>query len=90
MPKNTKVCSVCGNTYESCKSVRTGRPVFNWREVSCSPECGQVYLEMVMESRNKKSEIIQEEASPLTVEVLEEIDDEIEIDEFIDDDEIDD
>lgn len=49
MPKQTKVCRVCGKTYDACGSARTGR--VNWREVACSPSCGVRYFEMVGGSR---------------------------------------
>lgn len=52
MPKQTKVCRVCGKTYESCRSIKTGSGVFNWREMCCSPECGKIYFQRVQESRN--------------------------------------
>ena len=52
MPKQTKICRVCGATYEACNSVRTGDKAFNWREVACSPECGMVYLEKIAASRS--------------------------------------
>lgn len=52
MPKQTKVCRVCGKTYESCRSIKTGSSVFNWREMCCSPECGQIYFRRVEEARN--------------------------------------
>lgn len=53
MPKHTKECRVCGKHYAACNSARTGSPIFNWREVACSPECGEVYLELIRESREK-------------------------------------
>lgn len=55
MPKQTKVCRVCGKTYEACRSIKTGSDVFNWREVACSPECGKIYLQQVLSSREKPS-----------------------------------
>lgn len=55
MPKLTKVCRVCGGTYEACRSIKTGSGVFNWREMCCSPECGQTYLQRVAESRTQAS-----------------------------------
>ena len=58
MPKQTKVCRVCGKTYEACRSIKSGSSVFNWREVACSPECGSVYLKRVMESRVKVPETV--------------------------------
>lgn len=49
---------------------RTQRPnlnnEFRWQEVACSPECGQVYLRAILESRNEDvSELskVSEEAS---------------------------
>lgn len=53
MPKQTKKCRVCGASYEACRSVNPVDGVFNWREVACSPECGTIYLEKVIASRNK-------------------------------------
>lgn len=53
LPKQTKVCRVCGKTYESCKSVKTGSSAFNWREMCCSPECGQIYFQRVQEARHQ-------------------------------------
>lgn len=63
MPKQTKVCRVCGATYEACKSVRTGSKVFNWREVACSPDCGMKYLAAVESSRSVEPavEVVAEE-----------------------------
>lgn len=52
MPKQTKICRVCGATYEACNSARSGSSAFNWREVACSPECGMVYLDRVTASRS--------------------------------------
>lgn len=52
MPKQTKICRVCGKTYEACNSQRTGSNVFNWKEVACSPECGTEYFKRVELSRN--------------------------------------
>lgn len=52
MPKQTKVCRVCGKSYESCRTIKTGSGVFNWREMCCSPECGQTYFQRVEEARN--------------------------------------
>ena len=52
MPKQTKICRVCGKTYEACNSQRTGSSVFNWKEVACSPECGTEYFKRVELSRN--------------------------------------
>lgn len=55
MPKQIKVCRVCGKEYEACRSIRTGSEVFNWREFACSPKCGEEYLEKILISRNKNN-----------------------------------
>lgn len=47
-----KKCRVCGKEYEPCRSTKSVPGVFHWREVSCSPECGAIYLRQVEESRN--------------------------------------
>lgn len=52
MPKQTKTCRVCGKIYESCRSIKNGSGVFNWREMCCSPECGRTYFQRVQEARN--------------------------------------
>lgn len=51
MAKFMRRCRVCGNEYAVCSSIRTGSATFNWREVACSPECGQLYFELIKESR---------------------------------------
>lgn len=51
MPKQMKTCRVCGATYEACNSIKTGTSVFNWREVACSPACGELYLSRVNDAR---------------------------------------
>jgi len=47
-----KTCRVCGAEYTACNSAKTGSPVFNWREVACSPECGLKYLKAVTDARS--------------------------------------
>lgn len=47
MQKNT--CRVCGAVYEACKQRSTG--AFRWKDVACSPACGQAYLQRVLEGR---------------------------------------
>lgn len=60
MPRRTMKCRVCGAEYEACTSIKAGSP-FNWREVACSPECGEIYLARVNEARQpKKEEVVHE------------------------------
>ena len=51
MAKATKKCRVCGKEYEYCHTVRRVPGIFRWQDVACSPECGSIYLQRVMESR---------------------------------------
>lgn len=50
MAGRTKVCRVCGRTYEACHTANTAN-IFRWRDVACSPECGAEYLRRVLLSR---------------------------------------
>lgn len=51
MPITKRKCRVCGKEYEACRTPKTAVGGFNWREVACSPECGERYLRAVMEAR---------------------------------------
>ena len=53
MAKQTRICRVCGAEYQACNSIKPGDNKFNWREVACSPECGQKYFQAVMEARGE-------------------------------------
>lgn len=46
-----KRCRVCGKEYEACRSAKQVDGVYRWKDVACSPECGQVYLARILESR---------------------------------------
>ncbi len=48
-----KVCRVCGKEYEACRSTKVNPNIFRWQDVACSPECGTVYLNRVIESRKE-------------------------------------
>lgn len=63
MPKRTKVCRVCGKTYESCRTAKTGSGIFNWREMCCSPECGQIYFKRINEARNPVVKVKEKKAN---------------------------
>lgn len=51
MASAIKKCRVCGKEYEACRSARPTPNTFRWQEVSCSPECGAIYLQRINESR---------------------------------------
>ena len=76
----TSTCRVCGKEYVPCKNAKYDPKVFNWKEVACSPECGGIYLERVIASRqsvpeekprravSRKKQIVEVEAEPAMVE----------------------
>lgn len=44
-------CRVCGKKYKGCRTAEQSNGVFRWQAVSCSPECGEIYLQRILESR---------------------------------------
>lgn len=68
MPRATKECRVCGKTYTACNTNRHFDGSFHWREVACSPECGQEYLRQVIASR-APAKPPEEEEDPMFLEV---------------------
>ena len=59
-----KQCRVCGKPYETCRTSAKNTGLFIWREVACSPECGQIYLEQIFASRNPISKEVVDNHSP--------------------------
>lgn len=49
-------CRVCGNLYTGCRSAFPNDGVFRWQTVTCSPECGQQYLDEILKSREPEPE----------------------------------
>lgn len=49
-------CRVCGKDYTPCRTGRYKPGVFRWQEVACSPECGSIYFERVLEARREEAE----------------------------------
>jgi len=64
-----KICRVCGKEYEACRSAVRTPGVFRWQEVSCSPECGQIYLQRILDSR-KPAEAQKKSKKKKDVEVV--------------------
>lgn len=66
-----KRCRVCGKEYEACRSAKRVDGVYRWKEVACSPECGQVYLARILESRKPvvEEEIVESSIEEKTVEI---------------------
>ena len=47
----TKICKICGNEYEYCKTkVNTG---FRWLDVACCPEHGAEYFKQIAIARGE-------------------------------------
>lgn len=44
-------CRTCGKEYTPCCNTNSKPGVYRWREVACSPECGEIYLQKILESR---------------------------------------
>lgn len=44
-------CRVCGKPYKICINCGRSGSGYNWRRVACSPECGDIYLQRIIESR---------------------------------------
>lgn len=66
MANGTKICRICGKEYPACTTNRLTPGVFRWKDVACTPECGQEYFRRIMESRTVKTVI--EEVEPNVVE----------------------
>lgn len=81
MQANLK-CRVCGKEYQSCRSANRAPGIFRWQEVACSPECGEIYLKRIIESRSPKNveQVVTEERTsrkkskkPIVLETVEEV-----------------
>lgn len=64
-----KKCRVCGKEYEACRNAKRVDGVYYWKDVACSPECGQVYLARILESRKRVTN--DSVASSLTEDTIE-------------------
>lgn len=62
-------CRVCGKEYTPCKSAKYDPRVYNWREVSCSPDCGQIYLKQIIDSRTPSVEPARKRIKKKPVEI---------------------
>lgn len=70
----SKECRVCGKIYKACRTANVPDGIFRWQDVACSPECGGVYLQRVMESRGladtKKKDRQKKRERPVESEVI--------------------
>lgn len=71
-----KQCRVCGAEYKPCNNHAPQSGVFRWREVACSPDCGEIYLRRIQESRGlipqetKKPRSKKVEAKPVEIDIV--------------------
>ena len=56
----TKECKVCGKRYEACPAYTRSLGAFRFKDVVCSPECFDIWLKRVEESRKPAKEILEE------------------------------
>lgn len=50
-----KTCPICSKPFNPCRIGIATTGTFNWREVTCSFECGQKYLLKIDEEKKPKS-----------------------------------
>lgn len=55
--KETAPCRICGKEFVPCNQCYRETGKFNWREMCCSIECGDKYLQAVEEARNPKKKL---------------------------------
>jgi hypothetical protein len=48
-------CRVCGKEYEACNTPNT-TGAFRWQDVACSKDCGAIYLQRILKSREYASQ----------------------------------
>lgn len=53
MSNGLKQCRVCGKWYKACTSHGRRDTTFRWQLVSCSPECGSIYLQRITDLNSK-------------------------------------
>ena len=86
MAYGTKTCRVCGKEYKACVSPKRKEYTFRWQAVSCSPECGSIYLEELIKSRStiEESRTLGHETIDILELYIPDFDDEDEFDEDLD------
>lgn len=53
-------CRVCGKLFTPCNKSTSEIGAFNYREMCCSPECGEQYLHDVMVARGQIKEDVKD------------------------------
>lgn len=76
--KRTEACRVCGKQFVPCNRTSKDLKAFNYRAVACSPECGEIYLKRILESRSTKEEEVLPEVENETTDDVQETENEFE------------
>lgn len=63
MATGMKICRVCGAEYKACQATKLVDGVFRWKDVACTPECGQEYLRRILASRGELTENVSAKQS---------------------------
>jgi hypothetical protein len=59
-----RICKVCGNEYDYCRSFNPSADIFRWNDVACSPEHAAIYFARVEASRKAQEETPVAEVVP--------------------------
>lgn len=59
-----RICKVCGNEYDYCRSFNPSADIFRWNDVACSPEHAAIYFARVEASRKTQEETPVAEVKP--------------------------
>lgn len=54
---DTVPCRICGKEFVPCNQCYRVTGKFNWREMCCSIECGDKYLQAVEQARNPRAKL---------------------------------
>lgn len=64
-----RICKVCGNEYDYCRSFSPSADIFRWNDVACSPEHAAIYFARVEASRKAqdKTPVVEVKSEPEAV-----------------------
>ena len=59
-----RICKVCGNEYDYCRSFSPSADIFRWNDVACSPEHAAIYFAQIEASRKAQDKTPATKAAP--------------------------
>ena len=59
-----RICKVCGNEYDYCRSLSPSADIFRWNDVACSPEHAAIYFAQIEASRKAQDKTPATKAVP--------------------------